>query len=126
MGKKLVFIIDDDPVIIMTAGAVLEAAGFNTASALNENEAVNLITRLAPDCVLCDMMMESIDTGATIIKALNNKHPHVPVILMSSISDATEHHFKLDELDLAGFLKKPVDPETLIAAVRRSIEKNNK
>ncbi|HOO72164.1 MAG TPA: response regulator [Spirochaetota bacterium] len=125
MRKKLVFIIDDDPVIIMTAGAVLEAAGFNTASALNESEAINLINRFVPDCVLCDMMMESIDTGVTIIRALNHKHPHVPIFLMSSISDATEHNFKLDELDLAGFLKKPVDPETMIAAVQRSIEKNN-
>jgi CheY-like chemotaxis protein len=120
-AKKMVAIIDDDPVIIMTTAAVLESAGFETVSAGNEQEARSLAESSNPDIVLCDMMMESLDTGLAVMRAFRDRHPRTPIFLMSSIADAMDMTFDLAGLELAGFLKKPVDPEILLNAVNGAV-----
>jgi len=119
---KSILVIDDDPSIVMTTCAVLEAEGYTTMSALGTAEAVHVLQKNRPDLVLCDMMMESIDSGTDVIRVSKHLYPDVPVYLLSSISDAGKTQFDLDSLGFSGFFPKPVDPEAILYEIKKVLD----
>jgi len=119
--KKLIFIIDDDPDIRDLVRAVLESAGFATKTAANGSEGIALFEGENPDLVLCDMMMEQIDSGARVVQEIRTKNTRVPVFLLSSIGDATARYMDVKGLGFSGVIQKPVLPEKLIETIKKSL-----
>jgi len=122
-ARRLILIIDDDPVIVMTTRAVLDASGYESAGALGYDEALGFLNAKEPDLVLCDMMMESIDTGVSLVREIKARYPRVQVILISSIADAVDNRYDFSKIGFDGFLKKPIDPELLVGAVREALDR---
>lgn len=118
-GKKLIFIIDDDPDIRDIVRKVLESAGFATKTAADGNEGIALFDGETPDLVLCDMMMEHIDSGARVVQEIRRQNTKVPVMLLSSIGDATARYMDVTGLGFTGVIQKPVLPEKLIEIIKK-------
>lgn len=118
--KKLILVVDDDPDILDSIKAILNAEGFETATAMSGQEGIEAMVK-KPDLVLCDMMMERIDSGSKVAQEIRKNNAHVPVYLLSSIGTATATNVDINELGFNGVFQKPVNPDVLISSVKKAL-----
>lgn len=120
--KKKILIIDDDPDILDSVKAILTGNGFEAITASSGKDGVAAFTSTQPDLVLCDMMMEHIDEGTKVAQQIRKKDKNVPIYLLSSIGAATATNIEIDKLGFNGVFQKPVDPDSMIAAVKKALK----
>ena len=87
------------------------------AEAADGREALAVIAASAPDVVLADARMPGMD-GAALVTACRDRHPQLPVIVLTTFDDDDVVHAAVDA-GAAGFLLKDVSPEVLVDAVLR-------
>jgi len=79
-----VLIVDDSPIDRVTATRLLEQeGGYELVEAGDGDEALELIEGDLPDLVVTDMQMPKIG-GLELIKAISERYPQLPVILITS------------------------------------------
>jgi DNA-binding response OmpR family regulator len=122
MAAKKVLIIDDDSAILDSVQAILEGNGYTAVTALSGAAGVAAFTAEKPDMVLCDMMMEHIDEGIKVARAIREKDASVPVFLLSSIGDATAGNIGLGDLGFNGVFQKPINFDLLLSVVGRFLK----
>ncbi len=120
-GKKLILVIDDDIDIIDSIKIILEKNGFDVATAMSGHDGVDTAIEKKPDLILCDMMMERIDSGTKVAEDLLKKGVTAPIYLLSSIGDATASNIDIESLGFHGFFQKPVNPEQLVSSIKKSL-----
>ncbi|NQD65422.1 response regulator [Bacillus haikouensis] len=86
--------------------------------ASNGKEALQVIEEVMPDLVLTDVRMPVLD-GMQLVKVLSDKYPVIKVIVLSGYADFEYVRSSLVE-GVKDYLLKPVDPEELTAALRKS------
>lgn len=88
--KKLVLVVDDDENLNELLCLTLADAGFETVSAYDGRQALDMARSMLPDIVLLDIMLPDID-GRSICKDLseNASTISIPVIIMSSLNDVS-------------------------------------
>ena len=120
-GKKIL-IIEDNLLNLELATDLLEANGFTVSSAQTAEEGLRMAHELLPDLVLMDFSLPGMD-GLTATKNLKAD----PATRQISVVGLTANAMKGDE-ELAlnagcdGYLTKPIDTRTFIAAVNKFIE----
>ncbi len=119
--KKKVVIIDDDPTVLDSVKAALEANNFDISTALSGKEGLELVSNVEPDFVLCDIMMEQIDTGIGTASQIRQKYQNVPIYLLSDIGQVTSLNIDIYELGFNGVLQKPVSTDELVSIVKTSV-----
>ncbi|MBK9032282.1 MAG: response regulator [Myxococcales bacterium] len=106
---ELVLIIDDEPALRQIIAALLTRAGYRVATAASGAEGVERFRAAPADLVLLDHSMPG-QPPATTLAQLRALAPGLPIISFSGLGatlvDATAH------------LHKPVDSNTLLAAIR--------
>jgi CheY-like chemotaxis protein len=121
MSTKNILVIDDDPDILESVSVILKSQGYSVATALSGKDGIDAFEKSKPDLVLCDMMMETIDQGVKVAARLKKKDASVPVYLLSSIGAATAMNTDVAGMGFDGVFQKPVDPDSLIAAVKKAL-----
>jgi DNA-binding response OmpR family regulator len=119
--KKKILIIDDDPDITDSVKVILTANGFEAITAGNSKEGVDAVSKYKPDMVLCDMMMEQVDSGSRIAGEIRKNNKKLPVYLLSSIGDATAQNIEMDKLGFSGVFQKPISPDQLIKTIKKAL-----
>lgn len=115
MKKKYkILIIDDDPDILDSMKVILEKSGFAAAMAISGKDGIEKFKQNKPDLILCDMMMEKIDSGAKAAMEIKKINPDVPIFLLSNIGTATASNVEVDKLGFKGVFQKPIDPDFLV------------
>ena len=111
-------IVDDDPFVRMSLQTILEAQDDVEVCALGADgdEAVELFERERPDVLLMDIQMPELD-GIEATRRIRAFLPDIPIIAM------TAHTMKGDaekclEAGMQDHIAKPIDPETLFAALQ--------
>jgi CheY-like chemotaxis protein len=114
-----VLLAEDDPATRDAVRALLEGEGLDVAVAGNGDEALRLLRESGPPhLVLLDLSMPGTD-GWAFLDALT-RHPTwlgVPVVVLTGAA-----HVKAEDVRALGaddLLRKPVDPDELIATVSR-------
>ena len=120
-NKKMVLIIDDDPDILDSIKVILESGGFTAITAINGKEGIETALEKKPDLILCDMMMEQMDSGSKVVEELKKRNVNFPIFLLSSIGDATASNIEIDKLGFSGLFQKPVNPEQLITTLKKTL-----
>lgn len=114
-----ILVVDDYEANRRGLGDLLTARGYQVVLAANGTEALQVIGRQPPDCVLLDCVMPGGPSGVEVCAEVKRNPATylVPVVLVSAASDR--------ELRLAGleagaddFLAKPIDVGELYARVR--------
>ncbi|HOP26301.1 MAG TPA: response regulator [Candidatus Sabulitectum sp.] len=129
MSDKIrVLLVDDDPDFIEANSIILEASGFEVLTASSGAEGLKKVEEEKPDLVVLDVMMENTDEGFSVARKIRKKlHSDVPIIMLTSVSQATGYTFKPEEhpdfFPVDQFLEKPVPPTTLVKKIREALEK---
>jgi two-component system OmpR family response regulator len=116
---RRILVIDDEPDILTVTQAVLRSLGGLEAEVCSRaQDAVEHAERFAPDMILLDVMMPSLDGPATL-DALRAQPAtrHTPVVFMTAkvMPDDASHY---GNLDVAGVIAKPFEPRALVERLR--------
>jgi two-component system nitrogen regulation response regulator NtrX len=114
-------IIDDEPNIRRMVGALLAGEGFEVRDAADGVTGVATAIQVDPDVVLLDLMMPGSLGGMETLKALRERLPDTPVIMMSGragLADAV----KATQLGAHNFLEKPLTPEGVLLSIGTALE----
>ncbi len=110
--------IDDDPDIIETVQTILSAKGYSVISASSGRLGIERLQKEKPDLILCDMMMEAIDSGMQTALRIRQHNSDIPVFLLSSIAEMTAATTQILDLGFNGIIQKPVEPARLVSTVQ--------
>ncbi len=114
-----ILVIDDDPDIHDFCKVTLGNAGYTVLVASSGAEGRALIASERPDLVILDVMMEQADAGFFTAQWLNSEYPGLPVLMLSSIADASDSLFDISTLAVADLVNKPIAPRDLLERVKR-------
>ncbi len=120
--NKLILVIDDDRDILEAAKIMLETEGFAVETASNSKQGLAKVEALKPDLILVDMMMETVDAGARLAGEIKLSGCKAPVILLSSIGDATSYNLDTAAIGFDGVVQKPILPRVLMPLIRKKLQ----
>ena len=111
-----VLFIDDDTSVSDSLSLLLKAAGLTAVSAADGNEAIAQLGQgFRPDVVLSDYRMPN-DNGLAVVARLRQAlGDDTPAIVMTG--DTSLRHIEAHNIARLRVVKKPVDPEVLIALI---------
>ena len=115
-----ILIVDDDPALLQSLKEILEAEGYEVATAADGEQGLALIKEQAFDLVLSDLALPGLD-GMELLKYLRREQPACPCIIITGFGSITNavtamRHGAYD------YFTKPVDPTELRLVVGRALE----
>jgi PAS domain S-box-containing protein len=120
-GKRVVLVVDDEPVVQKTMRAALEHGGFTVLVAGSGAEGVEMFAQRASevDLVLLDLAMPGMG-GEEAFDRLRAVRPDVPIAICSGFAEAqVSRRFQGKKVE--GFVKKPFTAQRLLAAARELV-----
>jgi CheY-like chemotaxis protein len=118
---KLIYVVDDEPMLLELATVILEPQGYQVKSFRDPELAVAAFTKSSPRpaVVVTDYAMHSMN-GMQLIEQLRNLEPRQKVLLVSGTVGEDVFRSSPSKPDM--FLAKPYQAVQLTAAVKSLIE----
>lgn len=116
-ASKLIFVVDDEPLLGELAETILRAEGYQTRFFTDPTLAIQALDESAPppQVLLTDFQMESMN-GMKLIEQCKRRIPGLRTILCSGKVDEGILRKYYVKPDL--FLRKPFEPEVLLEMIR--------
>jgi CheY-like chemotaxis protein len=113
-----ILIVEDEKLINIMFRESLEHAGYETESAYDGQEGVDMHRKHPFDLIVADIMMPRTD-GVQMINELRESFPSVKILVVTAISLSGSYYRDM-KIKLAGIpiLQKPITKDTLISKVR--------
>ena len=132
MSEKIL-IVDDDPDILDALTIILEAQGYEVATARDGLEGLTALKAKQPDLLVLDLLMPKMD-GFAVCKELRDprwsKFRNMPILILTSVrEEASRRRYELEtglELDVDDYLEKPVSPDVMLERVSQLLKKKRK
>src|SRR5690349_17346990 len=121
---KQVWIVDDDRSIRWVIEKALSREGIAFNSFSSAQDALQALSRGAPEVLVSDIRMPGL-SGLELLHAVKQRHPAVPVIVMTAYSD-------LDSAVAAfqggayEYLPKPFDVDQAVELIRRALDESRR
>ena len=106
---------DDSDLLVGLIASWLEDEGYAVVVATTGRQALDAAALHRPDVVLLDLIMPQMD-GFDVCDKLKSLPQPREIVLMTGISDPTHLHRAMD-LCASNLLRKPLEAETVVAAV---------
>jgi len=119
-----ILIVDDDPDIVDAGRLVLEREGYEVLGAPNRADGMKRLEEDKPDLLILDVMMEEPDDGLRMAREIRKNGNEVPIIMLTSVNAAMGLNIDKDGeiVPVDEFQPKPVEPQTLVAKVKKLLE----
>lgn len=116
---KRVIIIDDNEDIVAMLKTMLQMKGYEVYIKMNTNDLEDSILEIAPDLIIMDMLLSSVD-GRTVCKKLKSdkRYASIPVLMMSAHPNAEE---KCLDAGADLYLAKPFEMKDFFSTVEKSL-----
>ena len=112
--KPIALVVDDEPMVRMSAADMIAEAGFDVLEAADAEEAIFYLKQYPSLRLLfTDVRMPEND-GLILAKHVKDKWPHVSVIVTSGAVVPTETQLPDD----VRFIAKPISPKLLVGTIR--------
>lgn len=117
MAQK-VLIVDDDPSILLSLDFLMKKAGYAVFIARDGAEALDILRREVPDCLVLDIMMPEVD-GYEVLRQVkeNAATSHIKVIMLSAKSREADIQQAM-ELGADHYITKPFATKKLLEDIR--------
>ncbi len=81
-NKAKILIVDDEPEIVKVLKEFLSIKGYSVTGAYSGEEALSILEKEKPDCVLLDIMMPGMK-GTEAAKIIKKKYPSIKIIILT-------------------------------------------
>ncbi len=118
-STKLIFIIDDEDIVVEFLKHYLEFQGFKVDFAYDGISGLEKIKTLKPDLIILDAMLPK-KSGYELVKLLqqNFELKKIPIIVITGkFHDIDTQRMFLYEPNVKEFILKPIQPDHLIAKI---------
>ena len=115
-----VYLVDDDTSVLRGLSRLLTAAGIKVAAFDSPGEFLRGFDPAAPGCLVLDIAMPEL-SGPDLQQALAARRSELPIVFLTGHGDIPTS-VQAMKRGAADFLTKPVDGETLLAAIRNALE----
>ena len=118
-----ILVVDDEPRLVSSLASLLRGCGYDVTEANGGKHACELIATQQFDLALLDLRMPAVD-GFAVMAYLENQQPECGSIVISGESSftAVSRALRRGALD---YIRKPFDPEELIATVKGVVGKQS-
>ncbi|HEV2471590.1 MAG TPA: HD domain-containing phosphohydrolase [Chthonomonadales bacterium] len=114
-------VIDDDDWIREVLARALVKAHYRVHTAASAEEALEMIRYASYELILCDVRLGGM-TGLDFTRHLTQRHPSVPIVLITAHSDLEQMRSAL-RVGAVDFLPKPLSIATLPLVIERNLER---
>lgn len=113
-----ILIVDDEVRILILIQSLLKANGYETVTAKDGNEALEIVRKGGISLMITDLRMAPMD-GLTLIKSVKSFLPKLPVILLTAYASVET---AIDAMKCGAFdyLTKPFKVDEMLATVKRA------
>ncbi|WP_366922917.1 response regulator [Metallumcola ferriviriculae] len=119
MSKAVALVVDDQVGVRTLLSLLCQEEGMDVRTAGNGLEAINQIKEQLPLVVVMDIRMPIMD-GVQALEWINEKHPQIPVILMTAYS-AQDKLDKAEAIGATDIWFKPFDIDVVRQKLREFI-----
>jgi two-component system response regulator FixJ len=118
-ARQTVYIVDDDPAVIVTLTALFGAAGIFALGYHSATAFLSKYSPLSPGCLLADVNMPGM-TGLDLQERLIALGICLPVIMITGAANIATavQAMKRGAID---FIQKPFEPDVIVGTVRRAL-----
>jgi anti-anti-sigma factor len=121
--RPRVLLVDDRPDNLLALEAVLEPLGLHLTTATSGEEALRRLLSEEFSLIVLDVQMPGLDGfGTARLIKLREKTRHIPIIFLTAISGAEEHHLEGYASGAIDYVYKPFEPAILRAKVGALVE----
>ena len=122
-SKYTVLIVDDIPVNIILLKTMLARTNVKILTAVNGQEALDIVRQLRPQVVLLDIQMPILN-GLEVLKEIkaDPNLKDIAVIMVSAYTSPEDIEQSMN-LGASGFIKKPVIMDILLSTVTAELDK---
>jgi CRP-like cAMP-binding protein/FixJ family two-component response regulator len=122
--KKSILVIDDNENIRENTAEILTLAGYNTLTAGNGKQGVDVAINQKPDLIVCDIMMPELDGyGVLHLLRKNEQTKFIPFIFLTAKTERGDLR-KGMEMGADDYITKPFDDIELLNAIETRLKKS--
>lgn len=115
-----ILIVDDEPNYQIVLGEFLRDEGFETMTADNGQQALDLVKNNDINLVITDMQMPGMD-GFALLQAIKEFRSTIPVIMITAYGEV-EKAVRAMQLGAFNYLTKPFNTDELLACANKALE----
>lgn len=114
-----ILVVEDDIQIMRLLSDLLDREGFSVCRASDGIKALEILEIVSPDLILCDVIMPRM-SGPQMVREMNARGMHVPVIFMSGYTDDRLTALDFDPVSVS-LVRKPFTAGVLLGRVRQAL-----
>jgi FixJ family two-component response regulator len=122
-NRPLIAVVDDEEPVRTALERLLRSAGFNVATFPSGAEFIETLKIHRPDCVVLDLHMPFVN-GFHVQTCLVGAGIGLPVIVITG-HDTPENRERALAGGASAYLRKPVDDQTLLDAIKSAIHQTD-
>ena len=123
--KKKIIIVDDERDIVKALMIRLQKAGYEVVTAFDGAQGVFMAHKEKPDLIILDIRMPAGNGFSVAQRLKHSTHTFtIPVIFLTGSPEKNAEQ-KAMALGARFYVKKPKDPEELLDAIKRALEKES-
>jgi two-component system alkaline phosphatase synthesis response regulator PhoP len=115
VSQTRILMVDDEPAIVETVRAYLEAEGYAVQAAADGSAALKLARRFQPNVIVLDLMLPGLD-GLEVLRRLRQES-NVYVLLLTAKTHETDKVVGLT-MGADDYVTKPFSPRELVARIK--------
>lgn len=117
--KPKILVIDDEEGIRISLKDLFQSEGYEVYLARIATEAYEILEKERIDVVICDILLPDI-TGREIFRYILQNYPHIPVIILSVVSNVNLT-IDLTKKGVFDYIIKPYEEQQLLSAINKAI-----
>jgi len=115
-SQTMIFIVDDEPMLLDLAAAILQPLGYDVRTFRDPQAALLAVPTAHPDVIVTDYAMGGMN-GMDLVRECKRTNPRQKMILLSGTVDELIYKDAAAKPD--GFLAKPYQIQDLIISVQK-------
>ena len=118
-----IFVIDDDPELLMMVGMILRRAGHNTVLASDSVEGSDRVIAETPDLLILDLMMPHLSGFDVCRKIRASSASDTPIMILTARIQEADREAAF-EAGASDYMTKPITSRQLTSRVKRLLEQS--